>query len=384
MYKYSLSLEAIPTLSFNVANIIKSIYGKNKKAIALDLDNTLWGGIVGDDGPEKLEIGQETSMGQAYSEFQDYLLLLKKQGILLNVISKNEPENAKAGLSHPQMKIKTDDLISIKTNWEPKSNNLIQMAQELNLLPESFVFADDNPAEREIIRQQVNGVGIPELDKVEHYITAIDRAGYFETTTFSKDDLKRVQMYKENAQRNELMNTFANYHDYLLSLKMKADIKPFESLYSARIAQLTNKSNQFNLTTKRYTQEEIEKAASAKNTITLYGKLEDRFGDNGIVSITIAELNGEEADIILWLMSCRVLKRNMEQAMMDELVRKSLNSGIKRINGYYYPTAKNAMVKNFYSDMGFLKVEEKEDGCTKWVLDISNGYLNKNDVIEIN
>lgn len=384
MYKYSLCLDAIPTLSFNVANIIKSLYGKNKKAFAVDLDNTLWGGIVGDDGVDNLEIGPETSMGQAYCEFQSYLKELKKRGIILNVISKNEYENASAGLNHPQMVLKPDDFISVRANWEPKSSNLISMAKELSLLPESFVFADDNPAEREIIRQQVPGTALPELNRVEHYIAAIDRAGYFETTSFSADDLKRNEMYKENIKRTELQNSFSDYNDYLLSLNMTAEIRPFEPLYMSRIAQLTNKSNQFNLTTKRYTKEEIEETASDERFITQYGSLKDCFGDNGVVAVAIGEKRDEELDIILWLMSCRVLKRDMEYAMMDELVRRALEKGIKRINGFYYPTAKNAMVRDFYKTQGFEKCAEDENGNTKWTVDICSGYENKNHVIKVN
>ncbi len=384
MYKYSLCIDAIPTLAFNVSNIIKSIFGKNKKALALDLDNTLWGGIVGDDGVENLELGQETSIGQVYSEFQQYLKSLYKQGIMLNIISKNENKNAIAGLNHPQMLLKPDDFISIKANWDPKSINLVQMAEELNLLPESFVFVDDNPAEREIIRQQVPGTAVPKLETVENYIYAIDRAGYFETTNFSKDDMKRNDMYKENVARAQLQSSFCNYKDYLLSLKMSATIKPFEAVYMSRIAQLTNKSNQFNLTTHRYTQEEIEQTAADAGYITLYGKLEDRFGDNGMVSVIIGRISGEQLDIILWLMSCRVLKRDMEFAMMDMLVENSSKRNIKTIYGYYYPTAKNNMVRDFYNKQGFEKVSEDADGNTVWKLDIRYGYQNKNHVIHIN
>lgn len=383
MYKYSLCLDAMPTLAFNVANIIKSLYGKNKKALALDLDNTLWGGIVGDDGVDNLTLGNETSMGQAYTEFQEYLKGLKAQGILLNVISKNEEDAALAGIDHPQMILKKDDFISIKANWDPKSKNLKDMAQELTLLPESFVFVDDNPAEREIVRQQVPGVGVPEMSKVEYYIQELDHAGYFETTNLSGDDLKRNSMYKENVARAKLQSSFDNYEDYLLSLDMKAVIKPFESVYMSRIAQLTNKSNQFNLTTRRYTQEEIEHTAEDDKFITLYGKLEDRFGDNGVVSLAIGEVEGSKLNIILWLMSCRVLKRDMEFAMMDELVNRCKDRGINEIYGYYYPTAKNKMVKEFYSTQGFDKISEDSEGNSVWKLDISKGYENKNKVIKV-
>ena len=383
MYKYALCMDAIPRLAFSVSNIIKSLFGKNKKAFALDLDNTLWGGVVGDDGVENLALGPETSMGQVYTEFQQYLKAHKKLGILLNVVSKNDHENAIAGLHHPDSVLTPEDLVVIKANWEPKSLNLVQMAEELTLLPESFVFVDDNPAERAIVRQQVQGVAVPELEQVEHYINVIDRSGFFEVTNFSGDDLKRNEMYKENIARAQMQQSFANYEDYLLSLDMKATIRPFESLYMSRIAQLTNKSNQFNLTTRRYTQEEIERTAADPNYITLYGKLEDRFGDNGVVSVVIGEINGEQLDIILWLMSCRVLKRDMEFAMMDTLAEKARKMGIKKLVGYYYPTAKNSMVKNFYDLQGFTKVTETEDGSTIWELHLSQGYTNKNNVIQI-
>lgn len=384
MYKYALNPDAIPILAFSVSNIIKSLFGKNKKAFALDLDNTLWGGVVGDDGVENLALGQETSMGQVYTEFQQYLKEMKKQGILLNVVSKNDHENAIAGLNHPDGVLKLDDFISIKANWEPKSVNLAQMAQELALLPESFVFVDDNPAERAIIRQQVPGAAVPELDTVEHYIQIIDRSGFFEVTNLSIDDLKRNEMYKENVARVQLQSLFNSYEDYLLSLKMRATIKPFEAMYMSRISQLTNKSNQFNLTTRRYIQEEIEQAAADPNYITLYGKLEDCFGDNGVVTVVIGKIEGKRLDVILWLMSCRVLKRDMEFAMMDELAARCQEQGIASIHGFYYPTAKNGMVQDFYGKQGFAKLSEDDQGNTVWELDLSQGYTNKNKVIQIN
>lgn len=384
MYKYALCMDAIPTLAFSVSNMIKSLFGKNKKALALDLDNTLWGGVVGDDGVDNLELGQETSLGQAYTEFQQYLREQKNRGILLNVISKNERENAIAGLNHPDGILRPDDFISIKANWEPKSENLLQMAEELTLLPESFVFVDDNPAEREIIRQQVPGAAVPAISKVEHYIQVIDRSGFFEVTNFSLDDLQRNKMYRENLIRTQLQRSFADYSDYLRSLDMSAVIRPFESIYMSRIAQLTNKSNQFNLTTRRYTQDEIAQIAGDSNYLTLYGKLNDRFGDNGVVTVVIGEIKGVRLDIILWLMSCRVLKRDMEFAMMDEVVSRCSEMGVEEIYGHYYSTAKNGMVRDFYEKQGFAKLSETSDGSSEWKLDLRKGYTKKNHVIQVN
>lgn len=384
MYKYAMCVPAIPYTSYGVALIIKSILGKNKKVLALDLDNTLWGGVIGDDGVDNIEIGQETSIGQIYSEFQAYVREQKQIGTLLTVISKNNDDVARQGFGRPDSILKEEDFVSFMANWEPKDRNLIQEASELNLLPESFVFVDDNPAEREIIRQSIKGVAVPEISEVESYLQTIDRAGYFEVTKLSTDDLQRNDMYQANAQRNKAQLQFADYGEYLLSLKMLGTIKAFEPMYMARIAQLTNKSNQFNLTTKRYTQAEIESVAKSDEYITLYGKLEDKFGDNGVVSVVIGRIDGDKLHVDLWIMSCRVLKRNMEFAMMDELVKVCKSKGINEINGYYYPTAKNSMVKDFYGLQGFSKVSEDREGNTEWLFEITDSYENKNRYISVN
>ena len=248
MYKCVPAQPAIPYFAFSLSNIIKSVYGKNKKAFALDLDNTLWGGIVGDDGAENLQVGQETPIGQAYSEFQSYLKEHKKLGIILNIVSKNEPENAMAGLRRPDMTLTPDDFIMIKANWEPKSQNLIDIAHTLSLTPDSFVFVDDNPAEREIVRRQIPDATVPEIeDKPEYYIKAIDRMGYFEVTTLSNDDASRTEMYRQNAARSRAESSFTDYKAYLQSLEMHAEIRSFVPMYLSRIAQLTNKSKNLNM-----------------------------------------------------------------------------------------------------------------------------------------
>lgn len=384
MYKYAMCVPAIPYVCFNIANIVKSIFGKNKKVLNLDLDNTLWGGIIGDDGADKVEIGQETSLGQTYAEFQEYIKQQKELGVLLTVNSKNEEAVALTGFERPDSILKREDFTVFKANWEPKSHNLLSTAQELNLLPESFVFVDDNPAEREIIRQQIRGAAIPELDSVEHYIQILDKSGFFEVTNLSEDDRKRNQMYQENEMRKQAQAAYTDYGEYLASLEMKGTIKEFDPVYLSRISQLTNKSNQFNLTTKRYSQTEIEEAASDPTQITLYGKLEDKFGDNGVVSVVIGKRQEDTLHIDLWLMSCRVLKRDMEYAMMDELVKKCRQAGITKIIGYYYPTAKNGMVKEFYSLQGFIKISEDESGNTVWEYLIPSVYNKKNKVIKVN
>ena len=382
MYKYAMCPDAIPEFSLNLANIIKSLFGKNKKALALDLDNTLWGGVVGDDGVDGIQIGQETGVSQSYFEFQSYVKSLKSLGILLTVCSKNDHENAIAGLNHPEGALKPDDFIIIKANWENKDRNIIETAAELNILPDSIVFADDNPAEREIVRAQVSGCAVPEMDSVENYIINLDRGGYFEVTNFSADDLKRNEMYKANAERAAQQAAFGDYTEYLKSLEMTAVIDDFLPIYLQRITQLTNKSNQFNVTTKRYTPTEMEETFASSDYIRLYGKLVDKFGDNGVVSVVIGHKNGEVLDMDLWIMSCRVLKRDMELAMLDRLVERSLEAGIKTIRGYYYPTAKNKMVRELYGSFGFTKISEDEQGNSVWELSL-DGYETKNHVIEV-
>lgn len=377
LYKYALNIKAIPYLAFNVSNIIKSIFGKNKKGLVLDLDNTLWGGVVGDDGADNLKLGHEDASGQVYLEFQKYIKAQKQLGVVLSVDSKNDYENAVAGLNHPDGELKPDDFIEIKANWEPKDKNLLEIAKALNILPESLVFVDDNPAERHIVREHIPGAAVPEVGEPHQYIQNIDRSGFFEVTALSRDDLLRSEMYKENAERKRLQALCTDYGEYLDSLEMKAVIKEFEPVYTARIAQLSNKSNQFNLTTKRYTQSEIEVISGDRNYITLYGKLEDRFGDNGVVSVIIGRRESEVCNIDLWIMSCRVLKRDMEFAMMDALVYKCREYSIHEIHGFYYPTAKNAMVRELYAALGFEKISEN-NGNTEWVYHVPAVYTDKN------
>lgn len=377
MFKYALAVPAIPYLSFNVANVIKAIFGKNKKGFVLDLDNTLWGGVIGDDGLNGISLGQETSEGQAYQDFQRYLMQIKDLGVVLNINSKNDEAVALTGLSHPDSILSKDDFIVIKANWNNKDQNFKDIADSLNLAPESLVFVDDNPAEREIVKQRFNEVSCPQVADVSNYIEIIDRSGFFENVGLSGEDIKRNEMYRSNLQRESEKAHFSDYGDYLDSLKMEAEIKPFEPIYFERISQLTNKSNQFNLTTLRLSENEIEKISSDPAYITLYGKLTDKFGDNGVVSLIIGKLEDKILDLNLWLMSCRVLKRDMEKAMFEVLVQMSLDKGITTIVGHYYKTPKNSMVSDFYGQMGFKKVSADDKGNSEWFFDV-NSFCNEN------
>lgn len=381
MYKYAMCLDAVPYVADSVAKIVKAIYGKNKKALALDLDNTIWGGVIGDDGVEGIAVGPEAPSGQVYSEFQEYCKELKDIGVILGIDSKNVEENAIAGLNHPDGVLRPIDFVSIKANWESKDQNLVKMAEELTLGVDSFVFVDDNPAEREIVRKQLPGVSVPEVGKVETFIRTLDHSGYFEVVSLSAEDSKKTEMYHTKAEAARAVAAFSDYGEYLDSLEMKATINPFEEIYISRIAQLTNKSNQFNLTTLRCSEDDIRKMMNSDHWISLYGRLEDRFGDNGIVTVVAGEIVEKELHIKLWLMSCRVLKRTMEDAMMDVLVEKAREYYVEKIIGYYYSTSKNGMVKCFYKDMDFSVIQD--DGIKSvWSLNVYE-YKNRNRHIEV-
>ncbi len=384
MYKYVLPIDAIPYLAYNVANIIKAMCGRNKKGLVLDCDNTLWGGVIGDDGVEGIEIGEENAEGEAYAEFQRYLKSLKTLGVILNIDSKNDLSNALKGLEHRDSVLSKNDFVEIRANWENKDRNLADIAKSLNLLPESLVFVDDNPAEREIVTSQFSDVVAPKIDAVENYIQILDRQGVFETVYLSDDDRHRAEMYQKNKERLTLEQSFADYGDYLRSLEMHAEIVHFEQMSYGRIAQLINKSNQFNLTTRRYSQEQVEEMAKSPDFITLQGRLIDKFGDNGIVSMVIGHVVENVCRIDLWVMSCRVLKRDLEFAMMDALVEECQKRSLKKILGVFIPTAKNALVKDHYETMGFVKIQEHNDCVTEWEFPLNIGYVNKNAVIKVN
>jgi len=383
LYKYALNIKAVPKLAYAVFTIIKSLYGKNKKCIVTDLDNTLWGGIIAEDGVENIQIGAETAEGEMYSDVQRYLMKLKKMGVLLAVASKNDENIAYVGINSPYMTLKEDDFVSIKANFERKDKNIYDIANELNILPDSIVFLDDNPAELMLVKDSIEGVSIISADCCEYVISRIEESGFFEISSLTHDDIERNSMYRAEKKRYEQAGIYADYGEYLKSLEMRATISAFTPDSYQRITQLTNKSNQFNLTTHRYTQAEIEEISLNKAYVTLYGRLEDRFGDNGIVSVVIGRKRDDILFIELWLMSCRVLKRDMELAMFDSLVSVAKKNGVKSIEGVYIPTAKNKMVKTFYENLGFRFKGDGENNSTLWELWLNESLNTKNKYISV-
>ena len=380
--KYALSMSSIPELAFNISKIINSIFGKSKKCLVLDLDNTCWGGVIGDDGLDGISIGIETAISEAYTSFQKHVKELKQMGVVLAVCSKNDFKNAKEGFEHPDSVLKFNDFTSFKSNWGPKHLNILDIAKEINIGVDSLVFIDDNPVERDIVFSQIPTTSVPNVgNDVIHFIDHIDGNKYFEPTSLLIDDVNRNKYYKDNKKRSQEQSIFKSYDDFLVSLEMRAEIKSFSLIYLSRITQLTNKTNQFNLTTKRYAIGEIENIATSDEYIKIYGKLIDKYGDNGLIAISIGRIEENQCHIHLWLMSCRVLKRDMEFAMLDELVRQCKEKNVLEIIGYYYQSDKNNMVFDLYEKFGFV-LSDTNGEDTIWMLDISN-YENKNKLIGI-
>jgi FkbH-like protein len=374
-FHMALSPKGTVALAHNAAGIIKSIYGKSKKCLVLDLDNTLWGGIVGDDGVQNLILGRDHPVGEAFLDFQRYVKDLQRRGVILAVCSKNDPENAKDGFSHPDSLLKVEDFSAFKANWNPKPENIREIAAELNIGLDSIVFVDDNPAERALVADQLPEVAVPEVGAdVSRFAVALEHERYFEVDKVVQDDINRSAYYSSNAQRDVLQARFRNYGEFLASLEMTAEISAFSPVYLERITQLINKTNQFNLTTRRFTIAEVETATQDPAFITLYGRLADRFGDNGLVSVLIGRVVDETVELDIWLMSCRVLNREMEFAMFDALVEQCQARGIRKIVGVYIPSKKNSMVVGHYAGLGFTRQSESSGSRELWQFDVPQTY----------
>jgi FkbH-like protein len=366
--KYAISFEAIPYLANNLTNIIVGIFGLSKKCLVLDLDNTCWGGVIGDDGLNGIKLGNETPEGEAYLAFQKYVKELKERGIILAVCSKNEIENAIEGFKHSESILKFSDFTSFYANWQPKYENIEKIAEEINIDINSLVLVDDNAMERNLAKLHLNTLAVPDVgENILNFIDHLEYNGYFSVSRLTVDDFKRNTFYFDNQRREQEKSVFKNYDEFLISLKMEAKIQIFKDIYFERITQLINKTNQFNLTTKRYTILEVEAMANNNDFISLFGKLSDKFGDNGIISVIIGKIEGKSCHIDTWLMSCRVFKRDMEFAMFDEIVEECKKRNLTEIIGYYKRTSKNKIVANLFDNMGFQVIENNEEEG-KWKL----------------
>ncbi len=368
--KQPFSTDLMVEVAREFAVLASSLKRAAKKVIVLDLDNTLWGGVIGDDGLEGIEIGTTSPRGEAYREFQQTLLEFSKRGILLAVCSKNDHDKAiEPFLKHPEMVLRLGNIVNFKANWDPKSENIRQMATELSLGLDSFVFLDDNPAEIDIVRQfvpEVNAIWLGEDPST--YAATLKDCRHFEIRSVTKEDLERGQLYQQEAKRQELKSTTTDMGAYLASLEMTATISEFTSIDVPRITQLINKSNQFNLTTRRRTEVEVQTLVSSRDHASFTVRLSDRFGDHGLIAIVVTRVEGADLHVDTWLMSCRVLKRQVEELTLNEIVRIAREMGCKRVIGVYKPTAKNSMVRELYPQLGFAAGEATEE-ASSYVLD---------------
>ena len=363
----------VPFYGDLVGRVLAARQGRSAKCLVLDLDNTLWGGVIGDDGVEGIVLGQGSALGEAYAAFQAYAKALSHRGVILAVCSKNDEANALAAFDqHPEMVLKRSDIACFVANWSDKAHNLRTIAEALNIGIDALVFADDNPAERAIIRRELPDVSVPELpDDPAQYAAAIAKAGYFEAVALTNDDLQRSGQYQQNLRRATLAQSTTDMEGYLATLDMVGQWAPFRPIDRQRVIQLINKTNQFNLTTRRYGEADVEAAMADRRGATLQIRLLDQFGDNGIVVLAILR-PAEEAGLLeidTWLMSCRVLKRGVETATLELLVAQAQALGMTGLRGRYVPTAKNGMVAGHYASLGF--TPDGTDGdATLWRLDL--------------
>ena len=369
--KLAFAESCLPLYADHVARLIGAFRGRSRKCLILDLDNTLWGGVIGDDGLEGIKIAQGDATGEAHLEVQRYALALRQRGVVLAVSSKNTDEIAREPFrSHPEMLLKEDHFAVFQANWNDKATNIAAIAEELSLGLDAMVFLDDNPVERNLVRQMLPAVAVPELpDDPALFTRTLAAAGYFESIAFSSEDGQRAEMYQSNAKRVALGRQAGDLDGYLASLGMKIHFAPFDLTGRARIAQLINKSNQFNLTTKRYSEADVAALESDEAAFTLQVRLVDDFGDNGMISVIVCRPAGERTWAIdTWLMSCRVLGRKVEQMVLREIVLHARAAGVETLIGAYRPTEKNALVKDHYRKLGFSSAGEEDGGVTLWSL----------------
>jgi FkbH-like protein len=360
--KMEIAPAAMPMYGELVARIIAAQRGLSKKCLILDLDNTLWGGVIGDAGIDGIVLGQGSAEGEAHAALQRYVKQLAQRGIVLAVCSKNDARIAEEAFSnHPEMVLKRSDIASFVANWEPKEGNIRQIAKQLNLGLDAMVFVDDNPVERAAVRQALPMVAVPELPAdPAHYVRCIADAGYFEAITFTADDRQRSEQYAANASREAVLTSGGDLQEFLAGLQMSVVFGRARDVDLTRVTQLINKTNQFNTTTQRYSIEEVTRYCHDPGVFVLQFRLVDRFGDNGLVSVMILKPHPSDAGVHLvdtWVMSCRVFGRELEFEAMNIAIEMAREHGVRALRGDFIPTAKNAVIVNLYSDLGFRRTD---------------------------
>jgi FkbH-like protein len=383
--KVDISPAVAPFYGDLVGRLLAAKRGRSFKCLVMDLDNTLWGGVVGDDGLEGIILGQGSPMGEAYVAFQTYAHELSCRGVILAVCSKNDRENALEPFErHPEMVLRVNDIASFVANWSDKPTNIRAIAEELNIGLDSLVFVDDNPFERDLVRRELPMVAVPEMsDDPSDFPQILAASGYFEGASFTDEDRERAGHYQTNRAREALKSSVTDITSYLRDLQMRLIWKPFDEVGLQRTVQLINKSNQFNLTTRRYTEENVLSVMNDAKAFGLQLRLVDRFGDNGMIAVVIGRLSDEsELHIDTWLMSCRVLGRQVEETTLNLIVQEARRLGARTIVGEYIPSKKNGMVKYHYSRLGFVDVQMDERGGNISRLDIES-FVPEDTFIEV-
>lgn len=377
--KQEIAPQAAPAYGDLLARVIGAQRGLSKKCLVLDLDNTLWGGVIGDDGPEGIILGEGTGTGEAYLALQRYAKQLKERGVILAICSKNDPAVAETMFrDHPEMILKRTDIAAFFANWEDKAINLRRIAAQLNIGIDSLVFVDDNPAERARIRQSLPMVAVPELPTdAAQYVRCLADAGYFESVAFTADDARRAEQYSANASREAFLESSQTMDDFLRGLEMSVIFEPVQTVDLTRVAQLIVKTNQFNPTTRRHSKEDVSRFATNDRCLTLQFRLVDKFGDNGLVSVMILVPHPQAPgmlDIDTWVMSCRVFGRQLELEAMNIAVETARGMGVHTFRAEYIPTAKNGVVGDLYSTLGFAPAQDSavQHGATRWFLRLSD------------
>jgi len=373
-----LSIDALPVVAESIVQTITAIQGQIKKCLILDLDNTVWGGVIGDDGLDKIQVGS-LGIGKAFTEFQYWVKKLQQRGIIICVCSKNTESVAKEPFEkHPDMILRLNDFTVFKANWDNKVDNIKSIQQILNIGFDSMIFLDDNPFERNIVRESINDITVPELPKdPAEYLEYLYSLNLFETASYSTEDANRTEQYRIKSQIDAELTLFSNENDFLKSLNMLSDVQHFNSFTIPRVAQLSQRSNQFNLRTVRYSEEDIKRIVESNRYITFSFTLEDKHGDNGtICAIILEKRKPKELFIDTWFMSCRVIKRGMESFVLNIIVKYANKNGYQKLVGEYVPTDKNALVKDHFANLGFNQVDKF------WELEISL-YKNRDSFIKI-
>lgn len=377
--KFPFSETYLPLYAEHAARIVGAMRGKSRRCLILDLDNTVWGGVIGDDGLEGIRVAQGDATGEAHLAVQQMALALRERGIVLAVSSKNEDETARMPFRyHPEMLLKEEHFAVFQANWNDKATNIKAIAEELSLGLDSMVFLDDNPAERGLVRKMLPEVAVPELpDDPALYARTVSAAGYFESIALLKEDMQRADFYKDNGKRVALKKQAGDLDSYLASLQMEITFQPFDETGRARITQLINKSNQFNLTTRRYTEAEVAEIERDPACFTLQSRLADAFGDNGMISVVICRPGATHTwEIDTWLMSCRVLGRRVEHMVLQEILENARRHNIRTLRGTYIPTDRNKLVIDHYRKLGFMEMGSLPDGITLWELCVETAPRN--------